>query len=82
MWRLRGDAYCACFFQAGRGDDGFNLLKGSILDGMYLGKSPGNFGQISLYDAVRRETYRDFADQIGITSRTLIQACMAFRRML
>lgn len=61
------------FFQAGRGDDGFNLLKGSILDGMYLGKSPGNFGQISLYDAVRRETYRDFADQIGITSRTLIQ---------
>lgn len=60
-------------FQAGRGDDGFNLLKGSILDGMYLGKSPGNFGQISLYDAVRRETYRDFADQIGITSRTLIQ---------
>ena len=35
--------------------------------------SPGNFGQISLYDAVRRETYRDFADQIGITSRTLIQ---------
>ena len=34
------------FFQAGRGDDGFNLLKGSILDGMYLGKSPGNFGQI------------------------------------
>lgn len=61
------------YFQAGRGDDGFNLLKGTVLDGMYLGKSPGNFGQISIYDAVRRETYRDFADQIGIASRALVQ---------
>ncbi len=61
------------YFQAGRGDDAFNLLKGTVLDGMYLGNSPGNFGQISFYDAVRRETYRDFADQIGIASRAIVQ---------
>lgn len=61
------------YFQAGRGEDAFNLLKGTVLDGMYLGNSPGNFGQISFYDAVRRETYRDFADQIGIVSRAIVQ---------
>lgn len=61
------------YFQAGRGDDAFNLLKGTILDGMYLGNSPGNFGQISFYDATRGETYRDFGDPIGVASRVLVQ---------
>lgn len=61
------------YFQAGRGEDGLRLLKGSILDGMYLGNSPGNVGQISFYDAARGECYRDFGDPIGILSRTLVQ---------
>lgn len=61
------------YFQAGRADDGFDLLKGSVLDGMYLGNSPANFGQISFYDAARGETYRDFGDQIGVASRVLVQ---------
>ncbi len=60
------------FFQAGRSDAGFQLLKGDLLDEMYLGKSPGNFGQISYYDKVLSEAYRDFADNIGITARALI----------
>ena len=40
---------------------------------MYLGESPGNFGQISFYDAARGECYRDFGDPIGVASRVLIQ---------
>lgn len=61
------------YFQAGRADAGFRLLKSSVLDGMYLGESPGNFGQISFYDAARGECYRDFGDPVGVASRVLIQ---------
>lgn len=62
----------ACF-QAGRTDVGYRLMKSSFLDGMYLGDSPGNFGQISYYDAARGECYRDFGDPIGVASRLLVQ---------
>lgn len=61
------------YFQAGRGEDGYRLLKAAVLDGMYLGDSPGNVGQISFYDAARGECYRDFGDPIGVLSRTLVQ---------
>lgn len=61
------------YFQAGRGEEGYRLLKSAVLDGMYLGESPGNFGQISFYDAARGECYRDFGDVIGIAARTFIQ---------
>jgi hypothetical protein len=61
------------YFEAGRNDDGYKLLKSSILDGMYLGASPGNIGQISYYDAARGECYRDFGDPIGVMSRTVLQ---------
>ena len=61
------------YFQAGRPDEGYNLLKANIMDNMYNGQSPANFGQLSHYDAARGECYRDFGDVIGISSRTLIQ---------
>ena len=61
------------YFQAGRADEGYKLLKSSVLAGMYLGDSPGNFGQISFYDAARGECYRDFGDPVGVASRVLIQ---------
>lgn len=61
------------YYQAGRSEEGFKLLKSSVLDGMYLGESPGNFGQISFYDAARGECYRDFGDPIGVASRLLVQ---------
>ena len=61
------------YFQAGRPDEGYGLLKANILDNMYYGQSPANFGQTSHYDAARGECYRDFGDVIGISSRTLIQ---------
>jgi len=61
------------FFEAGRSDEAYRLLMGNVMDQMYYGVSPGNFGQISYYDAARGECYRDFGDCIGISSRTLIQ---------
>jgi len=61
------------YFEAGRANEGYRLMKANILDQMYYGASPGNFGQISYYDAARGECYRDFGDCIGISSRTLIQ---------
>lgn len=60
-------------WEAGRTDEAFKLWKSELLSSMYLGGSPGNFVQISYYDATRGETYRDFADPIGMASRTLVQ---------
>ena len=61
------------YFQAGRPDEGFALIKANIMDQAYLGGSPGNFGQISYYDKARGELYRDFSDNCGISARTFIQ---------
>ncbi|MDR2776233.1 MAG: DUF4450 domain-containing protein [Tannerella sp.] len=61
------------YWIAGRNEEAFRLLKSSVIDGMYLGSSPGNFGQVSFYDAARGECYRDFGDPIGVASRALIQ---------
>ncbi len=61
------------YYEAGRAKEGYQLMKANILDQMYYGQSPANFGQISQYDANRGECYRDFGDCIGISSRTLIQ---------
>lgn len=61
------------YWKTGRNEEAFRLLKSAVVDGMYLGDSPGNFGQVSFYDAARGECYRDFGDPIGIASRTLIQ---------
>lgn len=61
------------FFEAGRPEEAFRLMKANILDQMYLGHSPANFGQLSRYDAARGECYRDFGDCIGIYARTLTQ---------
>ena len=61
------------YFQAGRSEEGFALIKANIMDQAYLGDSPGNFGQISYYDKARGELYRDFSDNCGISARTFIQ---------
>ncbi len=61
------------YWQAGRNKNAFKLFKSSILDGMYLGDSPGNIGQLSFYDSARGECYRDFGDPIGTYSRALVQ---------
>ena len=60
-------------WQAGRNDKAFNLWKSELLSTMYLGGGPGNIGQISFYDAARGEAYRDFADPVAMTARSLVE---------
>ena len=67
------------YFEAGRNDEGFRLMRANILDQMYHGQSPANFGQISQYDAARGECYRDFGDCIGISARTFIQGLFGIK---
>ncbi|RAK70628.1 DUF4450 domain-containing protein [Hymenobacter edaphi] len=67
------------YWQAGRAQDGFRLWKSALLESMYLGSSPGNFQQISFYDAHRGELYRDFADPIGVAARSLVEGLFGLR---
>lgn len=67
------------FWQAGRNDEAFRLMKSTALDNMYLGASPLNFGQTSFYDEHLGETYRDFADVVGIWSRTMAEGLFGIR---
>ena len=66
------------FWQAGRPDAATHLLKSALLDGMYLGRSPGNIGQISHCDAARGECYRDFADPVAMLTRAVVQGLFGF----
>lgn len=61
------------YWQVGRTEDAYQLWKGNLVESMFYGISPGNFGQLSHYDAFRGELYRDFADPIGVASRTLTE---------
>ena len=60
-------------WQAGRADSAFPLLKGALLDSMFLGTCPGNAGMTTALDENSGERYRDFGDSIGITSRALVE---------
>lgn len=61
------------YWEAGRNEKAFTLWKSELLSTMYLGGSPGNIGQISFYDAARGEAYRDFADPVAMTARSLVE---------
>ncbi len=61
------------YWQGGENNNAFNLWKSALMESMYLGSSPGNFQQLSSFDAVRGELYRDFADPIGMAARTLVE---------
>jgi hypothetical protein len=61
------------YWQGNRKEDAYTLWRSALLESMYLGASPGNFQQISFYDAVRGELYRDFADPIGMAARSLVE---------
>jgi hypothetical protein len=61
------------YWQGGNKETAFNLWKSSLTESMYLGASPGNFQQLSFYDAMRGELYRDFADPIAMTARSLVE---------
>ena len=78
-WSLNNVAFAEvahtalAYWLAGRPDEASKLFKSSVMDGMYLGISPGNIGQTSYYDAARGECYRDFGDVVGVYSRALVQ---------
>jgi len=61
------------YWQGGRAEEAFQLWKSNLVESMYIGASPGNFQQLSFYDAQRGELYRDFADPIGVAARTLVE---------
>ncbi|QKJ29777.1 DUF4450 domain-containing protein [Mucilaginibacter mali] len=67
------------YWQGNRPEDAYKLWKSAILESMYLGASPGNFQQISFYDAVRGELYRDFGDPIGMGARSLVEGLFGIR---
>ncbi|TFW31366.1 DUF4450 domain-containing protein [Duganella callida] len=61
------------YWQAGRADTAFDITKGAVLASLYMGISPGNIGTLNYLDVYRREAQRDFADGVGIMSRTIIE---------
>ncbi|HEY6503069.1 MAG TPA: DUF4450 domain-containing protein [Chitinophagaceae bacterium] len=61
------------YWQGNRSEEAFKLWRSTILETMYLSAGPGNFQQLSFYDAIRGELYRDFADGLGMTARTLVE---------
>lgn len=63
------------FWQAGRADEAFQILKGSVLAAMFMRIVPGNVGSMSYLDAYRRESQRDFADGSGV----LVSGCRRSR---
>ena len=70
------------YWLADRPADAYAIMKGVVMDNMYSGASPLNFGQISRYDAARGECYRDFADPIGVWSRALAEGLYGIRPCL
>lgn len=61
------------YWQGGQSTEGYRLWKSALVESMYLSSSPGGFEQLSFYDAVRGELYRDFADPIAMVARTLVE---------
>ncbi|HQR92777.1 MAG: hypothetical protein B7Y15_12145 [Bacteroidetes bacterium 24-39-8] len=60
-------------WQTGEKENAFQLWKSALIESMYLGNSAGNLVQVSFYDAIRGETYRDFADPVAMTARSLVE---------
>ncbi|WP_434036500.1 DUF4450 domain-containing protein [Formosa sp. 4Alg 33] len=61
------------YWQGGKQEKAFQLWKSALVETMYYGASPGGFQQLSFYDAIRGELYRDFADPIGMAARSLVE---------
>jgi hypothetical protein len=61
------------YWQAGRSEEAYRLLKASLLASMYMGISPGNVGSMNYLDVYRRESQRDFADGGGVLARAIVE---------
>ena len=67
------------YWQGQRPEAAYKLWKSAIIESMYLGASPGGFQQLSFYDAMRGELYRDFADPIAMAARSLVEGLFGIR---
>ncbi|WP_417363856.1 DUF4450 domain-containing protein [Galbibacter sp.] len=67
------------YWQGQRPEKAFKLWQSAIVESMYLGASPGGFQQLSFYDAMRGELYRDFADPIAMAARSLTEGLFGIR---
>ncbi len=63
------------YWQGGNADEAYKIWRSSLMESMYIGASPGGFQQLTFYDAVRGELYRDFADGIGMSARAVVEGC-------
>jgi hypothetical protein len=61
------------YWQGNRNEKAYRLWRTAILESMYASASPGGFEQLSYYDAIRGELYRDFADPVGMAARSLVE---------
>ena len=61
------------YWQAGRPEEAFQLMKSALLASMFMGICPGNVGSMNYLDVYRRESQRDFADGSGVLSRALVE---------
>lgn len=66
-------ATALALFQAGLAQDGYELLRGSLIDAGYRGLCPGNFPMSLQLDPHRQESQRDFGDPIGCASRAIVE---------
>ena len=65
--------FALALWQAGMAEEAYALLRGNLLDSMYLGVCPGNFHVTSALDPHRGETQRDAADPLGMVARALVE---------
>lgn len=72
-------ATALALFQAGMAEEGYGLLRGSLLDAGYRGLCPGNFPMSLQLDPHRQESQRDFGDPIGCASRALVEGLWGVR---
>ncbi|QHS59684.1 DUF4450 domain-containing protein [Chitinophaga agri] len=67
------------YWQGGRPEEAYKIWESILIETMYLSASPGGFEQLSFYDAMRGELYRDFADPIGMAARSLTEGLFGIR---
>ncbi len=67
------------YWQGNMNKEAYQLWRSAIIESMYLSASPGGFEQLSYYDAIRGELYRDFADPIGVAARTVVEGLFGIR---
>lgn len=67
------------FWQAGRADEAFRLMKSALLPSMFMGIAPANVGSMNGLDVYRRESQRDFADGSGVFARALVEGLFGVR---